>query len=235
MRHRSVAAAPLDRDIKLIGRGHQRPGASGDQPVLGIGHDVQRKSRFGQRQIGSAAQKTVTQHMPRAVKAFFARLEHEAHFALQRCGPRAEQLRGARQHRGVGVVAASVHGSGNRRGKVESGFLRHWQRVHIAAQQHAAPRPGSAFQRSEQPGGRWARDPFQRKVRQCSLDLVAGQWSVEPQLRLGMDRAAQGDDIARECAGLFEQAFMQHLGLRSGWRFFGPQHCASRPRSQAGR
>ena len=55
------------------------------------------------------------------------------------------------------------------------------------------------------------------------------------QLRLGMDRAAQGDDIARECAGLFEQAFMQHIGLRSGRRFFGQQHCASRPRSQASR
>ena len=47
-------------------------------------------------------------------------------------------------------------------------------------------------------------------MRERGTDLVAGFGRVQPQLGLGMDRAAQRHDARQEFAGLVEQRFMQH-------------------------
>ena len=164
--------------------------------MLGIGHDVQGKGGVGQAPAGSiAAQQAIFQHEPRAVEAFFTRLEHETDLALQRFAPRAQQPRCPGQHRGVSVVAAGVHRAGNRRGERQPRLLRHWQGIHIAAQQHAAAtifRIGScaALQRRDQSGGRGTFGPLKRQIGERGADFVAGFGGLQPQFRLSMDRAA---------------------------------------------
>jgi hypothetical protein len=68
-------------------------------------------------------------------------------------------VHGLHQHRGVRIVAAGVHAAGNLAGEIEPGFLRHRQRIHVAAQQDraAALRPGlGSGQRHHETGGRLA-------------------------------------------------------------------------------
>src|SRR3546814_9814930 len=54
------------------------------------------------------------------VITLFARLEHEAHFTRQTVRPRREDLRRARQHRGMGIVPAGVHRSEEHTSELQS-------------------------------------------------------------------------------------------------------------------
>ena len=208
MRHRGMAAAPGDHDFKPVGRGKQRTGTAGDDAVRAVGHDMQRKGG-----VGRGIEQPVVDHEARAVKPFLAGLKHEQHIAGQLIGARAQHMRGARQHRRMGIMPARMHRACNLAGKVQPGFLVHRQRIGIAAQQHGAARAVggcSAGQPRGQPGGRGAVAPLQRQMRQRRAQLVARRRVVQPQFGFGMDRAAQADDLIGKAAGGFEQGGMQH-------------------------
>ncbi len=81
--------------------------------------------------------------------------------------------------------------------EAEPGVLVHRQRIHVATQQHAAPWPGPA-QRGDRAGARGASAPFERQVGQLGADFGESQRGLEPELGLGVDRAAQGDDARRD-------------------------------------
>jgi hypothetical protein len=56
-------------------------------------------------------EQTLVDHVPGAVEALLARLEHQHHASRQLLAPPREQPRGGGQHRDVRVVAARVHGA----------------------------------------------------------------------------------------------------------------------------
>ena len=112
MRHRGMAAAPLDRHFEPISRRHQRAGPPRHQSVRAVGHDMQRKRGIGQR-----IKQAVIEHEPRAVKALFARLKHEHHIARKTVAACAQHMRCARQHRRMGVMAARMHCARHMAGK----------------------------------------------------------------------------------------------------------------------
>ena len=87
----AVPAPPFDDDLQLVGGGEQRAGAADQHAVLVVGHDVQ-----GEGGVGERVQQAVVEHEARAVEAFLAGLEHEAHFAGQLVPPPGEQTRRAR-------------------------------------------------------------------------------------------------------------------------------------------
>jgi hypothetical protein len=67
------------------------------------------------------------------VVALLARLKHEQHPPGDVGALRAEQLGGADQHRGVGVVTACMHRSVTLRAEVEPSVFGQRQGVHVAA------------------------------------------------------------------------------------------------------
>ena len=96
---------------------------------------MQRQRRARLRRIQNAR----FEHGLRARKALLVGLEDELHRAVQLRLVRAQKFRRAQQHGRVHIVPAGVHISVFRaEGKV--GLLRHLERVHVCAQQHAAPR-----------------------------------------------------------------------------------------------
>ena len=113
--------------------------------------------------FGPGVEQAVLDHMARAVEALFARLEHEAHLPCHIFVPPRQYARRACEHRGVRVVSAGMHATGNGGGEFESGVLIHGQRVHVAAQQHRATRPAPL----EDCHGAGSRCP-----------LAPGQWQV---------------------------------------------------------
>jgi len=96
-------------------------------------------------------------------------------------------------------MAAGVHRAGDGGGEVQPRFLVHRQRVHVAAQQHgagiAALTGAPAAQDRDEAGGRLAVVDLQRQADQRGLELLGRARAVVADLRLGMDRAAQRDDV----------------------------------------
>jgi hypothetical protein len=70
-----------------------------------------------------------------ATRSLFGGLEQEAHFAAQLTRGKflLEQMRNAKQHRGMCIVAAGVHIPGCLRDKIVIGRLNNRQRIHIGA------------------------------------------------------------------------------------------------------
>ena len=62
----------------------------------------------------------------------------------RRVAPSGEQPGGGRQHRGVQVVPAGVHGAVDLGGERQPGVLVHRQRVHVRAHEHRRSRPRTA-------------------------------------------------------------------------------------------
>ena len=170
------------------------PGARHEHARGGIRRDMQRERRVGARIV----EQTVGDHVACAVMPFLARLEHEYDRPRQRVTVRTQCLGRADQHRGMRIMPARVHRAGDGRGEIESRFLLHWQRIHIAAQQYRPPViPALATQDRDQPGRRWSFAIFERQSRQRRLDLRGGVRTVEPDFRLAMDRAPQCDRIVQ--------------------------------------
>ena len=128
------------------------------------------------------------------------RLEHEDDGARQLVASRAQRLCRPDQHRGMRVVTTSVHRAGVAAGKGEPCFLLHRQRIHVAAQQHGAAvrplpfRPAPAQDRDKAAGRRRVVD-FERQPRQRRLRLFGRPDTVQADLGIGMDGAAQRDDV----------------------------------------
>ena len=141
---RGVAAGALHRDAQRVRRRHDRP-LPGAHPAarqrrgdVDGGRGVDRaRGAVGQRRH---VEQALLQHVPGAVVALLAGLEHEQHPPGQ-VGPAGGQQPGrAGEHGHVRVVPAGVHGAVDLAGEVQAGLLGHGQRVHVAAQQDGRPR-----------------------------------------------------------------------------------------------
>ena len=122
-------------------------------PALTSGQMCSAKAASG---LGSASMQAVLDHQPGAGMPFLARLEHEFDGPGELVAMAVQQMHRLHQHRGMRVMAAGMHAARDLAGEVEPGFLRHRQRVHVAAQQDRAPglrsRLGAA-QRHDEPRG----------------------------------------------------------------------------------
>ncbi len=197
LRHRGMPAAPGDRRVQRIRRREHRAGPSDDQPRAHVGRDVERERRVGR----GVAQQPVVDHEARAVMPFLARLEHEDDRAGQGLGPRAQCPRRADQHRGVRIMPARMHRAGVARREGQAGLLLHRQRVHVAAQQHGAAivahLSASAAQDRDEARRRRPLANLQRQSRKRRLRLLRRTGTVEPDLGVGVDRAAQLDQVGQ--------------------------------------
>ena len=212
MRHRSMAARALDGDLEHVGRRQQGPRPARDNAVRRIGHDMERKGGIGQW-----IKQAIIEHEACTVKALLARLEHEAHFALERICPGTKQLCRADKHSSVGIVSAGMHFPGHGRGECQSGFLGHRQGVHIAAQQHRAAAiflwPSPALERGDHAACRWSVTPCQRQMRQGGTHLGAGLRGHQTQFGFGMNGAAQRDNAVAAGPCLLDQQGLVHGAL----------------------
>ena len=181
---------PLIIAPTLSAEASMAPGRQAMTPPATFGKMCSAKAASGSRIV----KQSLLDHVPRAVHAFFARLEHEEDRARDVIAPAAQDPRGAGQHRRMGVVAAGMHVAGCARGEVEPGFLVDRKGVHVAAQQH-----GPARLRAVEPGdeaaGRLAVADRQRQVGQRRLQFLGRARAIESQFRLGMDGAAQRDKL----------------------------------------
>ena len=205
MRHRGMAAAALDHDLQHVRRGQHGSGPSRENAMPIVGHDVQGEGCVRQR-----VQQAVGKHVPRAVEALLSRLEHETDLAGELVPPRRDQPGRARQHCRVSVVPAGMHPPRDRRGERQAGLLLQRQRVHVAAQQHRRAGP-STPQYRHRAGAGGSLPPLQRQVGQLGTRLGQRQRGLEPQLRLCMDRPAQGGDAGGDRPGLVEKVFGEHV------------------------
>ena len=172
VRHRAVAAAAEDTGSDRVRPGKDRPAATSNHPRWQFGRHVQGKSR---QRRAACRQQTLSQHRLRPTRAFLARLEHEAHAASELVTMFVQQVYGARQHGGVGIVATGVHAPGYRRGKLEASLLDQRQCIHVTAQQHGRARPGTV-QGSHDAAGGFGQCDVEFKARECFQYCFAGAW-----------------------------------------------------------
>ena len=99
-----MAAEALDRDIDVVGRGHDRAGPDRER--------ADRNSRTVMHAVdlidAEAVHQAVLDHRGGAGAALFRRLEDHDRIAGEIPGL-GEIARGAEQHRGMAVMAAGVH------------------------------------------------------------------------------------------------------------------------------
>ena len=103
---RPVAA---QENVKLVGASHHRAGVYSELPGRQPRPVVHAEYRIDRVKLEQA----LFDHHAGATVGFFGGLEDEHHraveFAHALCTASCEELRGAQQHGGVAVVAASVH------------------------------------------------------------------------------------------------------------------------------
>jgi aminopeptidase N len=155
LRARAVAAAAVERDLRGVGGGHDRPAAvpdpaGGHRPDVLAEHDLRR---------GEALEKPVVDHFPGAAAFLLGGLEH----GEQRSRPgrrlAREDRRRADQARDVHVVPARVSHRHVPSAGVppadgarvrQAGLLLDGQRVHVGAQHHR--RPGAVAEHADDAG-----------------------------------------------------------------------------------
>ena len=167
-----------------------------------VGHDVERETGVGRAML--VGQQAVLDHHAPAAEAFLARLEHQPDLSIEVLRAFGQQPCRARQHGGVPVMAAGMHPALGPRREGQAGFLCQRQRVHVAAQHHAAPLPGGGtapFQHGDRAGRLRAFAPFQRQAGQCVLHLRQRARRFQPQFGIGMDRASQCHDLVPQRLG----------------------------------
>ena len=129
MRQRPVAALAFDRDRDLIGRRHHRALAEAEGADRRAGPVVHAVDLLDAELI----HQSVVDHRHRARAALLGGLEDDDGVAGEVAGLR-KALRRAEQHRGMPVVAASVHLARDLGAIGEVGLLFDRQRVHIRAE-----------------------------------------------------------------------------------------------------
>ena len=128
-----MAATPGDLDREAVGSGHHGPGVDADGAGLHRGPVVHGKDGLHRK----AVKQPVFHHHAGTGKTFFARLEHQHGGAVEVARFR-EVARGANQHGGVAVVAATVHEALFARLPGEVVVLGQRQGIHVGAQAHHA-------------------------------------------------------------------------------------------------
>jgi hypothetical protein len=173
--------------------------------VQGVGRD---------RALARRVEHALADHVPGAGVALLARLEHEDHRAREVGLPGRKQPGGAGQHGRVQVVAAGVHGAGDRRRVRQAGLLGDGKRVHVAAQQHDRAGPAAAQHRGHR-ADRLAGADLQRQPVQGSQHLALRLRQVQADLGLAVDRMPQLGDIARDLLRLITYRHWASLGHRA--------------------
>ncbi len=107
--------------------------------------------------------------------------------------PRGQQLCGAREHGGVQVVSAGVHGTVDG-GERHRGLLDDRQTVHVAAQQHRRTRSAAAQHRGDRVQ-RGAQADLQRQSVEGLQHPLLGARQGEAQLGDPVQVVAQPDQV----------------------------------------
>ncbi len=128
MRSRRVPALALDLDDEMVGRRHQRARPDREFPERDAGIIVHPVDFLDPE----ARHQAVVDHRLAAGAAFLGRLEDHDRVAAEIAGL-GEVFGGAKQHRGVPVMAAGMHLSGDGGLVGQPGGLLDRQRVHIGA------------------------------------------------------------------------------------------------------
>lgn len=207
-----MATAAQDAHGRNVTRGHQRALARDEHAAWGSRRaDVQ--AVRGHRARPRRLEHTLGQHVPGAVVALLAGLEHEHDVAREVLAPRRQQVGGADEHRGVQVVPARVHVAGNRRGVVDVGTFAHRQRVHVAAQQDRRSGSAAAQYRGDRRQCGAGAD-LERQTVQCGEHVLLCARQVQTDLRCSVQLAAQPDQIPVQLLGVLGQRHWRLLSSR---------------------
>ena len=144
-------------------------------------------------------EQSFVEHVPRAVKAFLAGLEHEAHRPRKVRATRREHARRTDEHRDVRVVAARVHRAVDRAGVIQRRVLGHGQGVHVGAEQddRRALRTRGAVEVGDDRRDLGARSDVEIQVGQRLHDRGLGAGQLETELGMAMDASPQVDGIGQ--------------------------------------
>ena len=195
MRLRGVAAEPLDLDQDAIAAGHDRAGPQrerADRDARSVMHAVDLID-------AEPVHQPVLDHRHRAGAALFGRLENHDGLAGEIAGL-GEIARRSQQHRGVAVMAASMHQALGLGGVGQIGRFLDRQRVHIRPQPDdpdvAAAGGAAALDHTDDAGAADAGDhlvaaEFAQPVRHQCRSAV----NVVEQFRMFMDIPAPGLDV----------------------------------------
>jgi hypothetical protein len=151
--------------------------------------------------------------------AFLARLEHEFDGAFEFVAVAMQQMHRLDQHRRMRIMAAGMHAAGGLAGEVEPGFLRHRQRIHVAAQEDRAAAlrawPGAA-QRDDEPRGRFAAGDLDIEPGEAAQHRRGRQRQIEPQFGPGVNAAAQRDALRQQFPRFGEETVQIGHDINSG-------------------
>ena len=182
MRPRRVPAFAFQRDLDVVGRRHHRPGADAELS--------ERNTRIIMHAVdfldAEAADQSVLDHGRRAGAALLRRLEnhHRRAGEVARLG---EIFGGAKEHRGMPVMAAGVHLAGDGRLIRQAGFLLDRQRIHVGPH---ADNLAAGFSPADDADHAGAPDAGHDLVAAEALELVGnrgrGAMHVVAQFRMGM-------------------------------------------------
>ena len=207
--------------MEVVGARHRGAGAVREQPALPGEHvDPVR----GHRLLARDLQQPFLDHGLGAARALLPRLEHEHHAPGELVPPRAQQVRRSHQPGHVQVVAARVHRAGGR-GVLQPGLLGHRQPVHVTAQQDRGPGP-CATQHRDHRGHRAPQGDLQVQPVQGLDDPLLGPREVVAHLRVGVQGAAQGNELRLQGRGMVEE---RHGGTPSQRERVGGGRWAARP------
>jgi hypothetical protein len=149
----------------------------------------------------SPAQDALVDHARGAFEDLLCGLEHEDDVAREALTAIGEDLRGTHERRGVEVVTAGVHPTGDLRGEVEAGRFLDGQRIHVRAEEHGGRAAGAA-----QYGGDTfcARGPenLERQRAECLQDAFGRPNAIESKFRRPMDRTSHRDEVGEPALGL---------------------------------
>ncbi len=192
-----MSASALDGDVHLVRRGHGGTRSVVDGPRGEPGAHVDGKGAG--RALTRGGQQALVEHELGAPTAFLAGLEHEHDVAVE-VGPTvAQDLGRTRQHRRVQVVAARVHDVVVLAGEVETGVLRHRQRIGVAPQDDRLAVRVASQDRGDATRGLVQVDLERQAIQELENRLAGGR-VVDAQFRLPMDGAAEVDDLRLQLA-----------------------------------
>jgi hypothetical protein len=209
LRHGAVAALAAHGDGGAVGTGHREAG-HGDELAFGLaGHVVHAEHRVAGEQVEEA----VLEHLAGAGLAFFGRLEHQVHDAVEVARGRQVARRG-QQHGGVAVVAAGVHLAQHLAGPGLAAGLDDGQGVHVGTQADAA-RGRAALQRADHAGAAQAAVHLVAPALQPFGHQVGGGVFLVRQFGVGVDLPPDGDHLVFVGADVVERRQGQR-GVHAG-------------------
>ena len=181
MGHGAVRSLAPDDDAKGIHRGHDRPGAHRELARIELRKVVHAIDGI----YGEALEQSVVDHHLGAAGQLFGGLEDEADGAVElaRLG---QVLGGAKQHRGVPIVAAGMHLAVVARAVRHLVRLKQGKRVHVGAQADRARRVARAQRADDAGSGEAAVDLDSERFELGGHD-AGGPRLLEGELGMGVD------------------------------------------------